>query len=261
MKSTLFKKVCLALLCCGIALHATAQGIVVIKTDNTRVYFKASEVLSVRVYGYDEEPAPPQPVEHEWVDLELESGTLWATTNVGAEKPEDYGDYFAWGETQSKKDYSQSTYMFYNENMYYQLTKYCTNSSFGIVDNKKELEPEDDAATINWGKDWQMPSAAQLEELFNGDNTTTEFTTMNGIAGTKITSKRNNKSIFLPAAGHYEGQSPKEKGSEGAYWSKTLDTNYCLNGCNFWFTKYNNRKIIESSRVYGQSIRPVRVQK
>lgn len=260
MKSTLFKSLCLALLCCGIALHATAQGLVVIKTDNSRVYYKASEVQSVRVYGFDEEPDPPQPEEHQWVDLELESGTLWATTNVGAEKPEDYGSYFAWGETQPKNDYSQSTYLFYNENMYYQLTKYCTNSSYGIVDNKKELEPEDDAATINWGEDWQMPSAAQLEELFNNDNTTSEWTTMNGVAGTKITSKRNNKSIFLPAAGYYEGMSRKEKGLYGKYWSKTLDTSYCPYGCDFWFAQFF-REAQETSRVYGLTVRPVYVQK
>lgn len=107
MKRTLIKSICLALFCYGFTLCATAQGIVVNKLDGTKVYFKASEVVSVGVYGYGEGPDDTSDI-HEYVDLGLPSGTLWATMNVGAEKPEDYGDYFAWGETETKENYSWS---------------------------------------------------------------------------------------------------------------------------------------------------------
>ena len=97
---------------------------------------------------------------HEWVDLGLPSGTLWATCNVGANSPEEYGDYFAWGETTTKSSYSWSTYK-YCKGSSSTMTKYCTSSYYGTVDNKTELEPSDDAATANWGSEWQMPSLEQ----------------------------------------------------------------------------------------------------
>ena len=91
--------------------------------------------------------------EHEYVDLGLPSGTLWATCNVGASKPEEYGDYYAWGETEPKEVYDWSTYRWCNGGRT-SLTKYNTKSSYGIVDNKTELELEDDAAYVNWGPSW-----------------------------------------------------------------------------------------------------------
>ena len=106
---------------------------------------------------------------HEYVDLGLPSGTLWATCNVGASKPEEYGDYFAWGETKPKSDYSWETYKWCKGSSK-TMTKYCTNSKYGyngFTDDLWELLPEDDAATVNWGSGWQTPSLAQLKELFN----------------------------------------------------------------------------------------------
>ena len=100
---------------------------------------------------------------HEYVDLGLPSGTLWATCNVGAETPEGYGDYFAWGETELKTTYNLSTYK-YTNGSYDQLTKYCSNSSYGyngFTDTLTVLLPEDDAATANWGDGWCMPTADQ----------------------------------------------------------------------------------------------------
>ena len=85
------------------------------------------------------------PEEHEWVDLGLPSGTLWATCNVGANAPEEFGDYFAWGEIAPKDYYDWNTYK-WCDNSGYSLTKYCTDSYYGTVDNKTELDPEDDAA-------------------------------------------------------------------------------------------------------------------
>ena len=112
---------------------------------------------------WDEEPVSP-PDNHEWVDLGLPSGTLWATMNVGASCSEDDGDYFAWGETEPKDVYDWSTYKWCNGSEYTQ-TKYCSNSDYGTVDYKTELDPEDDAAYVNWGSSWRMPTEQQLKEL------------------------------------------------------------------------------------------------
>ena len=106
-----------------------------------------------------------QPTEHEWVDLGLPSGTLWATMNVGASSPEGYGDNFAWGETAPKNVYNWSTYQ-WCMGSYDTFTKYCNISSYGyngFTDNKLELDPEDDAATANWGPEWCMPSQEQIQ--------------------------------------------------------------------------------------------------
>lgn len=262
MKRTLLKSVCLALLWCGLILQATAQGIVVNKKDGTKVYYKASEVLSVGVYGYGEEPEP-EPGDHEWVDLGLPSGTLWATCNVGAVNPEDYGDCFAWGETigynGGKTTFNWSTYK-YCSGSANTIRKYCTESSYGTVDNKKELEPADDAATVNWGSDWQMPSWNQLRELINSSYTTTEWTTINGVYGRKITSKSNLKSIFLPAAGYRDGASLNYTGSYGNYWSRSLSTSNSTYGCSLYFDS-SDISTDGYFRSYGRSVRPVRVQK
>ncbi len=197
---------------------------------------------------------------HEYVDFGLPSGTLWATCNVGASKPEEYGDYFAWGETEPKSDYSWSTYKYFKGTYdAMTMTKYCTDSGWGTVDNKTELEPSDDAATVNWGSNWQMPSEKQFNELFNSGYTTTTWTTMNGKYGWKITSKSNGDSIFLPAAGYRSGTSLSSAGSSGYYWSRSLDAggSYYASSLNFGssgiYTNYYHR-------CYGQSVRPVRVK-
>ena len=104
--------------------------------------------------------------EYKYVDLGLPSGTLCADRNVGADSPEVYGDYFAWGETTTKSIYDWSTYKWFrgDDNT---MTKYCTNSNYGTVDNKTVLDLEDDAAYVNMGKDWRMPTYDELKELRN----------------------------------------------------------------------------------------------
>lgn len=196
---------------------------------------------------------------HEWVDLGLPSGTLWATCNVGANSPEDYGDYFAWGETEPKSDYTWETYMYYNTS-YEMITKYCTNSSRGSIDNITELEPEDDAATVNWGSDWQTPSIEQMKELLNTIYTTRSWTTMNGVKGRMIVSKSNGNRIFLPAAGFCNGTSLTKAGSGGRYWTRSLNEDD---------SRYGRRMSFDSDgidmgiylRYRGRSVRPVRVKK
>ena len=140
------------------------------------------------------------PVEIEAVDLALPSGLLWANMNVGASKPEDYGDYFAWGETKPKDIFKPESYKHWNFNYgKTTLTKYITSSDFGVVDNKSKLDSEDDAATANWGDKWRMPTYYEILELIS--NTYQERTTINDVNGVLFKSKRNNHSIFLPAAG------------------------------------------------------------
>lgn len=199
---------------------------------------------------------------HEWVDLGLPSGTLWATCNVGANSPEKYGGYYAWGETTTKTDYGWSTYK-YSKGSNTTMTKYCTDSKYGyngFTDNMTELLPEDDAATANWGSNWQMPSRAQSEELINSDYTTTEWTTMNGKKGRKITSKSNSKSIFLPAASRYFGKSLDATTDFGRYWLRSLLTNPSSGAVQLAFNIDDITTGGNDSRSYGQSVRPVRKQ-
>ena len=198
----------------------------------------------------------------EYVDLGLPSGTLWATCNVGADSPEVYGDYFAWGETQPKTNYSWSTYKYCNGSSG-TMTKYCTDSYYGWVDNKTELEAMDDAATVNWGSEWQMPSIEQLEELTNSNYTTTTWTKLNGVYGRMVVSKKNGNRLFLPAAGFRCDTDLGGVGSFGGCWSRSLYTSNSSAGRDLYFdSSYvtTNYKY-DSYRYYGQSVRPVRVKK
>jgi hypothetical protein len=231
-------------------------------TDFASSHFYVT-VYGSRYNGFSVRPVRKQePKEvHEYVDLGLPSGTLWATKNVGADSPEDYGDYFAWGETEPKYGYMWDTYK-YCDGSATKLTKYCQQSDYGYIDytdTMTELLPDDDAATENWGSEWQMPSSVQFEELFNDSYTTTEWTTQNGVNGRKITSKRNGNSIFLPAAGYRNFTKLREAGSDGYYWSRSLDTSYSS------YAHYLsiNQLLIhmkQNYRFYGQSVRPVRKQ-
>ena len=182
----------------------------------------------------------------DWVDLGLPSGTLWATCNIGASSPEDYGDYFAWGETEPKSAYNEDTYFDSDFNKY--------NNYGGLT----ELLPEDDAATVNWGVNWQMPSPAQIQELYNSGYTTTEWTKLNGVDGRMIVSKSNGNRVLLPAAGYRSGASLYDAGSYGYYWSRSLDSSNSRYGYYLYF--YSSYIRSYGYRYYGRSVRPVRVQ-
>ena len=195
--------------------------------------------------------------DHAYVDLGLPSGLLWATCNVGADNPEDYGDYFAWGETQPKSVYTWSTYQYCNGSSS-TFTKYCNNSSYGyngFTDNLTTLLPEDDAATANWGSDWRMPTEEEWQELYN--NTTHTWTTQNGVNGRLFTAS-NGSSLFLPAAGCRNGSGLGSAGSWGYYWSSSLGTDSPYNAWGFYFNS-DSFFVGSSYRYYGQSVRAVRV--
>ena len=196
----------------------------------------------------------------DYVDLGLPSGTLWATCNVGASSPEDYGNYIAWGEMSTKSTYDWSTYKWCNGSKT-TLTKYCTKGSYGdnwFKDNKKELDPDDDAAYVNWGRDWRMPSKEEFKELINSSYTTTELTTQNGVKGLLITSNSNGNSIFLPAAGYRDNSSLGSAGSYGYYWSRSLYEGGPYVAWYLYFTSGSIYSYDYDGRFYGYSVRPVR---
>ena len=193
---------------------------------------------------------------HEWVDLGLPSGTLWATCNVGARNPEDYGDYFAWGETEPKDVYDWSTYKWCNGSYNISLWKYCTYSSYGTVDNKRELDPVDDAAYVNRGSSWRMPTYEQFIEL--KAKCTWTWTTQSGVNGCLVTGSNGN-SLFLPAAGYRDDSSLYTAGSIGHYWSRTL---YSDNPLNVYHLCFGSDEVFwynYSGRFFGSTVRPVHV--
>lgn len=159
------------------------------------------------------------PSADEAVDLGL--SVNWAPYNVGATVPEEAGDYFAWGEIETKDEYTAETYKWFEED--YQLAKYNTDASLGKCDNKVILDPEDDAVHEKWGSSWRMPTQNEIEELIN--SCTWEWATQNGVNGCKVTGK-NGKSIFLPAAGTRMEADTLDKGTFGFLWTKTLDSDY-----------------------------------
>lgn len=195
-----------------------------------------------------------------FVDLGLPSGTLWATCNVGADSPEKAGTFFAWGETSGKATYEYENYKHCKGVA--SLTKYCTDEEYGyngFTDGLTDLQPEDDAATANWGNEWQMPSEAQFKELLNDSYTTKEWTTLNGDEGVMITSKSNGRSIFLPASGRCDSNLRDVGG--GYYWSRLLaEPTFKALNLQFYFSNELYIRYESNFRKNGLKVRPVRVQ-
>ena len=242
---------------CGIGMGAFTVNMTGL-TTNTTYYVRAYATNSAgTAYGVEVNFTTLGGGEtYENVDLGLPSGTLWATCNVGANTPEEYGYYFAWGETTPKTNYNWSTYMYCmgSENT---LTKYCNNPDYGYngyIDNLTTLLPEDDAATANWGDGWCMPTYDQWLEL--KQNTTLYWTAQNGVNGMLFTASNGN-SLFLPADGLRWDNEFQYAGNDGYFWSSSLrsiDQNYAMGfhidsgGCGMH----------AYSRVYGLPVRPVR---
>ena len=188
---------------------------------------------------------------HEYVDLGLPSGLKWATCNVGANSPEDYGNYYAWGEYEPAPNDNYSD-------------EYCSTYGLGIsqmqaqgyIDSEGNLTSSFDAATANWGGDWRMPTRTEIQELQN--NCTWTWTTQNGVNGYKVTSKVNSNYIFLPAAGGCYGSLHIDAGSYGYYWSSSPyeDNNEYYYAFYLYFDS-GNRYMSHRYRFYGKSVRPV----
>lgn len=235
------------ILCCMalfmIMAGIKAQGVHIYKSNGERITLLNAEVDSI--VAFEKYDGPSIPNGHEAVDLGL--SVKWATCNVGANKPEEYGNYYAWGETSTKSDYSSSTSTTYGKTVS-QL------KSSGILDNNGNLTSNYDAARKNWGGTWRMPTKAEIQEL--KDNCTTTWTTQNGVYGRKVTSKKNGNSIFLPAAGYRNGSSLYSGGSNGLYWSSSPSESntYYAYRLGFYSGDFD---LYYDYRYYGLSVRPV----
>lgn len=191
------------------------------------------------------------------VDLGL--SVKWATCNVGANKPEEYGDYYAWGETEPKDFYFWDTYK-YCDGTYNSLTKY-TDSAYGkdgFSDNKSVLDPEDDVAHVKWGGNWRIPTKEELEELRT--KCTWTSTTLNGVKGYSVTSNVDgytDRSIFLPATGMRIRQWTENTDTIGRFWGNSIVTgdDYDAVYLDFNFSRGPGRFSI--IRCFGQCVRPV----
>ena len=220
---------------------------------SNKIYYRTAtdDKVALKWEEIEEEPEMPEPEQpgdnnnHEYVDLGL--SVKWATCNVGANAPEEYGDYFAWGETSTKSDYSTSnsaTYRLSNSEL----------QSQGYIDSEGKLTAQYDAATANWGGDWRMPTKAEQQELL--DNCTWIWTTQNGVNGYKVTSKVNSNYIFLPAAGIRNGSSLGNAGIFGYYWSSTPYESSSY-GAFSLDVGSDDRNVGSYSRFNGPSVRPV----
>ena len=229
----------------------------VYKTDGSVVEYATSEVDSV---SFSTTPSSSKENlgggiylinGHKFIDLGLPSGILWAEANIGAETAYDDGNYYAWGETAPKSDYSESAYTASGNLLY---TKYTPTG-------KTVLEPEDDAAYVNWGSGCRMPTDSEFSELSNSENCTWEWVSVTNSAGEttncyKVVSKRNNNVIYLPASGGRSGDRLNYHGSDGYYWSSTLRANDISNAYILYFNS-GSHGVDYYYRYYGRSVRPV----
>lgn len=192
---------------------------------------------------------------HEWVDMG--TNVKWALTNIGASKPEETGDLFAWGEIQSKSEYSWGTYRFGETKNC--LTKYIPAGKQeygkgGITDAKMSLEKEDDTAAATWGDFWRLPTKDDVKNLL--DVCDRAWTKRNGRSGFLLTSRISGEQLFLPAAGSMNGSLHEDLGSIGRYWASSVDT---TDPCFAWSLLFNTDNIysIFTPRCSGLAIRPV----
>ena len=184
---------------------------------------------------------------HAWVDLGLPSGTKWATCNIGATSPEEYGDYFAWGDTEPAPN---NNYSFSNCPTYGLSASEL--QSQGYIDSEGNLTAQYDAAVANWGGGWRMPTRSEMQELI--DKCTWTWTAQNGVNGYKVTSTVNSNYIFLPAAGYRYGTSLNNAGSNGYYWSSTPDSNIYAY---YLYFSSSSHSVDYDNRNYGRTVRPV----
>ena len=191
-----------------------------------------------------------------YVDLGLPSGLCWAVKNLGADKPEDEGHHFAWGEVEPKEDYSYKTYKWANLLKNNEYIKYVTNDRYGFVDFRTTLDPSDDAANVALGSKWHIPSKLATQELLK--ECTTEFGYYYGVKGYFITGPNGN-AIFLPGAVERKGTEHGERGNGGSYWTSTLyeeaqsRAHKLVFNLTYIFSKDNDYQ----SRTDGLVIRPV----
>lgn len=196
-----------------------------------------------------------------YVDLGLPSGTLWATCNVGANSPIEYGKYFAWGETDGYYD-NQEHYFDWGDYKYgyndgSKFTKYNNRRKYGIVDSKLELELIDDAAHVNMGVVWKMPTTEQIDELVNKtENEWVDDYQGTGVAGQVFISMKYDNTMFIPASGYRLNTSVYGQGAIVGLWTSTLDDDDPLFGFLGDFNSHNFN-LGSIGRYYGYCVRGV----
>ena len=188
---------------------------------------------------------------HEYVDLGLPSGTMWATMNIGAENFGDYGDYYAWGETETKSKFSWSTYKWGSSSS--SLTKYNNSKAYGTVDNISSLDLDDDAAHAAWGGEWRTPTPDEIQELIDQCDW---IRTIPGRYGYMVISKINGRSIYLPFGGYYNENNLVADGTYGRYWSNSIYTSYAPNARCLDLDDSSHAPS-HNERYFGRNIRPV----
>lgn len=202
-----------------------------------------------KVNAVEGESSAPEPKAA--VDLGL--SVKWANMNVGATTDSDFGTYFAWGEISPKRYYSWGTYVWTKGESQYPV-KYTT------TDMKTKLVPSDDAARVNWGSSWRMPTAEECEELINPDNCDWEWITKDGVNGYKVTGKKTGNSIFLPITGFRFYNEIQFRAINGIYWTSTLDPGAPSKA---WCLEFNFKNVdvtpgkLSSNRFSGRCIRAV----
>ena len=202
--------------------------------------------------------APQSNVNMEWVDMGLPSGLKWGKSNLElfSMEVDGYRSHYAWGEVNPKKNYFWSTYQYCTVNAHGDLatlTKYNTQERYGKVDDRTYLKPLDDAATVALGHGARTPTREEWQELI--DNTTNEWTNLNGVNGWVFVSA-NKDTLFLPAAGYYEDSVCYSEGICGRYWTSSLVTPYPDDAMVFRFGA-KDAGVYGSLRYYGYSVRPV----
>ena len=243
------------------SIFALCMGMCAMAQSSVYVYQKDGETLEIPVSNLDSisftKPTTGIENGYTWIDLGL--SVRWATMNVGATNPEDYGDYYAWGEIATKITYDWTNYKYANGD-YSALTKYCDDANSGkdgFTDELTTLTAADDAATQNWGGNWRMPTINEWKELIdNCDWKWTNDYNNTGVAGDIVTSKTNGNTIFLPAAGYHYGDVLYNAGSSGRYWSSSLYTGSpYLAKCVFFDS--DDHSTDSDDRSCGRSVRPV----
>ena len=193
---------------------------------------------------------------HEYVDLGLPSGTLWAKMNVGANSETDYGLYFAWGETEGYTDASTKAFSWVD----YKYGDGSTFTKYNSTDGKTALDLEDDAASVNMGGDWHMPTNEQFQELLNTTYVTNTWVTNyngSGVNGCLFTSVSNGNTMFVPAAAICQDGRVGNVGNYGDIWASTRDFRGVKIACYFDFTSSKTRVLDDGYRYSGQSVRGV----
>ena len=230
-------------------LKASAQSVIVVPTRPTTKTAPARKKVQKKKVAPKKKTSPAKTskvksISHVTSGLTIDLGlsVKWASHNVGANSPEEYGGYYAWGETEEKSNCTEDTYKWYNNGSYTDIGSEISGTEY-------------DVAHVKWGGNWRMPSEKEIQELI--DNCKYEWVTYKGVKGCKFTSKKNGNSIFLPAAGYRIGTKVGNSGTSGDYWSGTLlpvnSSSACYlscYGCRASWYNYNNRN-------YGFSVRPV----